>query len=221
MKKAKFIASLLGASAAFLPFLSASQANAAVLGCNGASNSNNFFDVTDIPVPLNICTLLDGTSVSWGTRPTLPGQFQFQKTGSDYLLTFSPDIAIAGSSSGSYTYTLNAASGYQVAAAQSNTTLSLGNSATTNTLSNANMGPVTSTGGTQSAIGYLSPKLSSATFTSTYNVAVGENLAQIADKFAVTQTPRNTPTPSPLPLFGAGAAFGFSRRLRNRVKLAA
>ena len=29
-----------------------------------------------------------------------------------------------------------------------------------------------------------------------------------------------TPVPGPLPLFGAGAAFGFSRQLRKRIKLA-
>jgi hypothetical protein len=33
--------------------------------------------------------------------------------------------------------------------------------------------------------------------------------------------PPSVPTPGPLPLLGAGAAFGFSRRLRSRLRIAA
>ncbi len=38
--------------------------------------------------------------------------------------------------------------------------------------------------------------------------------------FALVQppTPSSTSVPGPLPLFGAAAAFGFSRKLRNRIK---
>jgi len=36
-----------------------------------------------------------------------------------------------------------------------------------------------------------------------------------------TTAPQTSKVPGPLPLLGAGAAFGFSRKLRNRVKLAA
>ena len=38
---------------------------------------------------------------------------------------------------------------------------------------------------------------------------------------ATTSSPPATGTPGPLPLIGAGAAFGFSRRLRSRVRIAA
>jgi len=43
---------------------------------------------------------------------------------------------------------------------------------------------------------------------------------QILVKFAAVQppTPSSTSVPGPLPLFGAAAAFGFSRKLRNRIK---
>ena len=36
--------------------------------------------------------------------------------------------------------------------------------------------------------------------------------------FAAVQSP-SSPVPGPLPLFGAAAAFGFSRKLRNRIKV--
>ena len=35
---------------------------------------------------------------------------------------------------------------------------------------------------------------------------------------AISNTYAQTDVPGPLPLFGAGAAFGFSRRIRNRIK---
>ena len=37
---------------------------------------------------------------------------------------------------------------------------------------------------------------------------------------ATLYTPPAAPVPAPLPLFGAAAAFGFSRKLRKRIKLA-
>jgi len=37
---------------------------------------------------------------------------------------------------------------------------------------------------------------------------------------ATSITPPAAPAPGPLPLFGAAAAFGFSRKLRRRIKLA-
>jgi hypothetical protein len=65
-----------------------------------------------------------------------------------------------------------------------------------------------------------SPSLTSATFTATLNVTQGvvNNLS------ASTRWSDPTPpsaVPGPLPLLGAGAAFGFSRKLRRRIKLAA
>jgi hypothetical protein len=41
------------------------------------------------------------------------------------------------------------------------------------------------------------------------------------DTFTWAQaTPYTPPAPGPLPVLGAGAAFGFSRKLRKRIKLA-
>jgi len=44
-------------------------------------------------------------------------------------------------------------------------------------------------------------------------------LDSIANPFRQTDAPPPSPhVPGPLPLFGIGAAFGISRRLRNRIK---
>jgi hypothetical protein len=49
--------------------------------------------------------------------------------------------------------------------------------------------------------------------TDVYTVRPGAGLNSFNNGY--TQT---TGVPGPLPLFGIGAAFGFSRRLRNRIK---
>jgi hypothetical protein len=49
----------------------------------------------------------------------------------------------------------------------------------------------------------------------TFNQAVGHG-----QTFTYAQATLYTPVPGPLPLFGAAAAFGFSRKLRKRIKLA-
>lgn len=59
----------------------------------------------------------------------------------------------------------------------------------------------------------------SSTFANTLDAnAAGNGVTQFANRLTQQTT---TQTPGPLPLLGAGAAFGFSRKLRNRVKLAA
>jgi hypothetical protein len=72
----------------------------------------------------------------------------------------------------------------------------------------------TSTNGFKS----YSTNLSSDTFSATLNVSTGQ--IQSVTSTINTREPSSA-VPGPLPLLGAGAAFGFSRRLRNRVKLAA
>jgi hypothetical protein len=42
----------------------------------------------------------------------------------------------------------------------------------------------------------------------------------ITDSFSLVDPNTTTPTPGPLPILGAGAAFGMSRKLRRRIKLA-
>ena len=60
--------------------------------------------------------------------------------------------------------------------------------------------------------------LSSDTFSATLNITNGEIQSVTS---TISSKDSTSTVPGPLPLLGAGAAFGFSRRLRNRVKLAA
>jgi len=46
------------------------------------------------------------------------------------------------------------------------------------------------------------------------------NAVLVGDTFTYAQATLYTGAPGPLPLFGAAAAFGYSRKLRKRIKLA-
>ena len=82
-----------------------------------------------------------------------------------------------------------------------------GNMSTTNLTT-----PQTIIGGTNSI-----PNLMSEAFTATLTPTAG-NISAVTSMVKSKAMPE---VPGPLPLLGAGAAFGFSRKLRNRVKLAA
>lgn len=51
--------------------------------------------------------------------------------------------------------------------------------------------------------------------------AAGNGVTQFSNRVTQKTTVPPTATPGPLPLLGAGAAFGFSRRIRSRIKFAA
>jgi len=99
------------------------------------------------------------------------------------------------------------------------TTSATGTNAWTKTLSAV---PVTSPGsvvsteaspGGESGTGSFSSGVTSAVFTSTLSVSSGE-VTNFTDSLTQDRLDR---TPGPLPILGAGAAFGFSRKLRRRV----
>ena len=62
----------------------------------------------------------------------------------------------------------------------------------------------------------LNPKLTTATFTAKLNVTAGD-VSSTTFRINAVNAPTSA-VPGPLPILGAGAAFGFSRRLRNRIK---
>jgi hypothetical protein len=65
----------------------------------------------------------------------------------------------------------------------------------------------------------LTPNLFSETFVGTLIVTAG---GVESVNFRVNTNNAPTPAvPGPLPIFGAAAAFGFSRKVRNRIKAAA
>jgi hypothetical protein len=82
-----------------------------------------------------------------------------------------------------------------------------------------NNGPAITSLGTPAATLSTSPILTTATFTGSLNVTAG-NIQQV-NSTITAQTQSTSEVPSPLPILGAGAAFSFSRRIRNRIKLAA
>ena len=70
---------------------------------------------------------------------------------------------------------------------------------------------------------YTSSLPTSETFTDTLYDISGNGIQSVQAAFTVVDAPA-PPTPAvpgPLPIFGAAAAFGFSRKVRNRIKAAA
>ena len=70
---------------------------------------------------------------------------------------------------------------------------------------------------------YTSSLPTSETFTDTLYDITGNGIQTVQASFGVVDAPP-APTPAvpgPLPIFGAAAAFGFSRKVRNRIKAAA
>jgi hypothetical protein len=70
---------------------------------------------------------------------------------------------------------------------------------------------------------YTSSLPTSETFTDTLYDITGNGIQTVQASFGVVDapTPPPAPVPGPLPIFGAAAAFGFSRKVRNRIKAAA
>lgn len=64
----------------------------------------------------------------------------------------------------------------------------------------------------------LTPNLFSETFIGTLNVTNG---GVQSVNFRVNTSDTSSAVPGPLPVLGAAAAFGFSRKVRNRIKAAA
>jgi hypothetical protein len=60
---------------------------------------------------------------------------------------------------------------------------------------------------------------SSETFTATLSNITGKGIQTVQSTVEVAAPP--APVPGPLPVLGAAAAFGFSRKVRNRIKAAA
>jgi len=73
--------------------------------------------------------------------------------------------------------------------------------------------PLQASGGTK----IYNPKITTDTFTTTLNVT-GGTISTVTGVVASQPIPTTSSVPGPLPLLGAAAAFGFSRKIRNRIK---
>lgn len=63
--------------------------------------------------------------------------------------------------------------------------------------------------------------LASDTFIATLSSVSGGGVETVQSSYGVVDAPPTPAVPGPLPIFGAAAAFGFSRKVRNRIKAAA
>jgi len=79
----------------------------------------------------------------------------------------------------------------------------------------ATLNDMSSTGG---LFNYTAPLPTSETFTATLDTLSGDGIQSVSSTVSVQDAPA---VPGPLPIFGAAAAFGFSRKVRNRIKAAA
>jgi hypothetical protein len=80
-------------------------------------------------------------------------------------------------------------------------------------------GPSTSTGGQGNTIAFAAGEVGPLYFSSMVDVTAGK-IDTLSDSLTQKLDEPGTEVPGPLPILGAGAAFGFSRRLRKRIKLA-
>jgi hypothetical protein len=62
---------------------------------------------------------------------------------------------------------------------------------------------------------------SSETFTATLSNITGNGIQTVQSSVELAAAPAPVPVPGPLPVLGAAAAFGLSRKVRNRIKAAA
>jgi len=120
---------------------------------------------------------------------------------------------------GSFSYTLSLAAGRTFDVGQANITGSFA-TLSTSVASSALTAAATSTNGAGSPVPFK-PNLTTATFTQAFAYTGGTQFNSVGAAYLTTEQGTFTGTPGPLPLFGAGAAFGFSRKARRRIKAAA
>ena len=218
-------AGLLAAST--LPFLALSPANAAVQGCM-VGDTSGLFSFADLQ--------------SAGTLECRVGDKKYTFNAIDYNGAANDMFSLSQSGPGNLNHILNV----QSASSFLNTTITLAytvdvispstnmfgrysagvtspDPATAFTLSLAstpagmtNPVSVSDPMSTTSSSMYMG-SVTSASFLNTLTTSGGAGATQ----FTNLLVQKAEPTPSPLPILGASLGFGFSRRLRNRIKAAA
>jgi hypothetical protein len=137
-------------------------------------------------------------------------------------VSFGPSPNRAANTAGSFSYTATLLSGLTFYEAQSNLTGStLGGGSRTTTLTSPGLtGPVTTM--STSAFVPFNSGLTTQTFTQSFSFTFNsspDNLSAVGGSF--TATTQGSAVPGPVPFIGAAAAFGFSRKLRSRIRSAA
>lgn len=138
-------------------------------------------------------------------------------------LSFSPDRVT--NTSGTFTYTATLLNGKTFNKAQANITgSSLGGGSFATTLAAAQLPTsATSTGG-PGPLQNFNPGFATQQFTQGFGFnfsSAPDSLTSVGGSWTAVSSASATGVPSPMPLLGAAAAFGFSRKLRSRIRLAA
>ena len=148
-------------------------------------------------------------------------------TSGSVSLNFAPSDLTA-STTGSFGYNISLLSGRTFAVAESNITgATLGGGSYSTSLSSSGLiAPANSANGNSpGSTSSFNSGLTSQVFTQSFVFTAVNGGGQIDTLSnlgaAIGTTSQGTKVPGPLPVLGAGAAFGFSRKLRNRIKQAA
>lgn len=228
MKKLSLTAGILAATT--LSFGAVAPAKAAPTDCatSGLGGSGVYFFSVLESLGTDGCFIGDKvysdfsfTPISGQAIPAL-APWTFTNSGANHTLSASGLNYGTGKFNYTYKVTLfNAVAGQGfVNYRNSVTTSQLGTNTFSKTLETVGPGSVTgtstSTGGVGNVVNFAAGEVGPVYFSSMVDVTAGK-IDTLTD--SLTQV-KGDETPAPLPILGAGAAFGFSRRLRKRIKLA-
>ena len=161
------------------------------------------------------------------------GEYTFGALDSDYVFSASNQLFTGASYSYTYQVALNSTSvvgttfglfSTGISTSQTSptqkfskvlSTTSATNPASTTAIASRNNLTQTPAGVVDFAGGNTGPVVFNSTVTRTAG-----RVDIISDSFSLVDPNTTIPTPGPLPILGAGAAFGMSRKLRRRIKLA-
>ena len=155
-----------------------------------------------------------------GFTPTAFDNLVYTISGLDLQAQLNFVGARTTATTGTLKYTIELLNGKTFDTAQANITGNNGNFSTS-TASAGLTSPATATGGPGATVSFT-PGLTTQTFTQSFSATPSGSLAfnSLGTIYSTTPGQGDVEVPGPLPLLGAGAAFGFSRRLRNRIKVA-
>jgi hypothetical protein len=155
-----------------------------------------------------------------GFTPTAFDNLGYTISGLDLQAQLNFAGARTTATTGTLEYTIELLNGKTFDTAQANITGNNGNFSTS-TASAGLTSPATATGGPGTTVSFA-PMLTTQVFIQSFSATPSGSLAfnSLGTIYSTTPGRGEPEVPGPLPLLGAGAAFGFSRRLRNRIKVA-